>query len=77
MVAVLERIVHSVTSWGRASRSQSQSVISTRGEPAPEVYRIGEYYADYSALTDAELAASDPDADELIARSRVVSSKRL
>jgi hypothetical protein len=32
---------------------------------------------DYSEITEEELAASDPQADALIARSRVVSSKRL
>lgn len=40
-------------------------------------FMVGEYYADYSELTADELAASDANADALIARSRVVSTKRL
>ena len=40
-------------------------------------HMIGEYFADYSELTEEELAASDPQADAIIARSIVVSSKRL
>jgi len=38
---------------------------------------VGEYQADYSELSAVELSATDPFMDELLANSRVVSSKRL
>lgn len=38
--------------------------------------RIGEFVVDYSPLSREEIAASDPDCDALIRRSRVLSVKR-
>lgn len=55
-------------------RDDSHQRVEIRHE---QPHMVGEYYADYSELTKEELAASDPQADALIARSRVVSSKRL
>lgn len=40
-------------------------------------YMVGEYYADYSELTKEELAACDAQSDALIARSKVVSEKKI
>lgn len=57
------------------------SVDWNRGAPQPlvknePVHRVGEYYADYSELTQAELHAPQPDLDGLFKDSRVVSVKR-
>ncbi|HUI13878.1 MAG TPA: hypothetical protein VL048_10475 [Xanthobacteraceae bacterium] len=38
-----------------------------------EVFRVGEYYADYSLLTPKEIAQPDSEADALFKRSKPVS----
>lgn len=52
-------------------KSQERAVIACR----KDFYPVGEYFADYSELTDEELAVRDAEADELISRSTVVSEK--
>jgi hypothetical protein len=39
----------------------------------PPVYRVGEYYADYAPLTDAEIKQVDPVVEELFRRSKPIS----
>lgn len=70
MVAALQRLTNSV--FGRGIWQERTT--TARKE---EVHLVGEYYADYGGLTAEEMAASDPEADALIERSRVVSVKRL
>ena len=41
--------------------------------PAAEIPRVGEFYADYSGLTDEEIAATDSECEELFNNSKPVS----
>ena len=41
--------------------------------PETPAYRVGEYYADYTPLTKAEIEQIDPAVDELFKRSRPIS----
>jgi hypothetical protein len=45
-------------------------------EPPEEPPRVGDYYADYSELDQAELGASDAEVEALIRDSKVISAKR-
>lgn len=76
-MAALKQFFSESIGWRAKDKSAglSRSVVSSPRDEKPHL--VGEYYADYSDLTADELAASDPDADALIARSRVVSSRRL
>ena len=46
--------------------------------PPPEQHehRVGEYYADYSEPTDAQLVQPQPELDELFNKSKILSVKR-
>lgn len=52
-------------------------LIDVQTSCADALPRVGEYLADYSELSAEELNATDPFMDDLLANSRVVSSKRL
>ncbi|MCO5146417.1 MAG: hypothetical protein M9939_01975 [Mesorhizobium sp.] len=75
MVAALQRIAHSFSEW--SGSWVKRGVVADRDAREESRHMVGQYHADYSELGSEELAACDPDADALIARSRVVSSKRL
>jgi len=64
----LSSIVHflSVDVWNRGKVTP----------PEQHEHRIGEYYADYSKPTHAQLEQPQPELDELFKKSSVVSVKR-
>jgi hypothetical protein len=45
-------------------------------DPPEEPPRVGDYYADYSALDEGELEAGDAEVEALIRNSKVISAKR-
>ena len=69
-VALLRRTASFATSFSFSMKSSDRA----RDE---SVCRVGEYVADYSELTPEEKSATDPFLDDLLARSTVVSTKRL
>lgn len=73
MASALQAAASYMADWWKRGRGH----VEGRQSRADDTDMIGEYIADYSGLTAEELATSDPEADDLIARSRVVSSKRL
>lgn len=72
MVAVLQR--HTASFATTRSYSVPAKDVAFSCENA--VHRVGEYVADYSELTEDEIAAPVPEMDGLLARSKVVSVKR-
>ena len=42
--------------------------------PKPQSYRVGEYHADYTPLTEAEKNHIDPAVEDLFKRSKPISS---
>ncbi|TGP27365.1 hypothetical protein EN875_034050 [Mesorhizobium sp. M2D.F.Ca.ET.232.01.1.1] len=75
MVALLDRISESFP-WRLKAASAKTTVTHSAAAQNEEMHKIGDYYADYSELTDEQLAKTDPDMEAFIARSRVVSVKR-
>jgi hypothetical protein len=79
MAALMQLLTESI---GWRVKEQTRPVREAMGRTShagddQQPQMVGEYFADYSELTEEELAASDPQADAIIARSIVVSSKRL
>lgn len=73
MVAALQRITAVFSEWSGSWRSRS-AVTAKHGSSRD---MVGDYEADYTALGKDEFAVVDKDSEALLARSRVVSSKRL
>jgi hypothetical protein len=52
----------------------SEEKVEAAAPEKPPVYRVGEFYADYTPLTEAEInQANDPLVDELFRRSKPIS----
>lgn len=75
MVAVLERLKNAVSHTGSLRVSLARGFASTPHSASAEE-RIGEYYADYSAIPTDKLSQPMDDVDELFARSSLVSESR-
>ncbi len=73
MVAALQRITAAFSEWSGSWRSRN-AVTAKHGSSRD---MVGEYEADYTEPSEDELATADEDSEALLARSRVVSSKRL
>ena len=71
----LSTLVHFFSSetWGRHATQPKESASPLEAEPD---HRVGEYYADYSEVTIAELTQPQPELDQLFKDSKIVSAKR-
>lgn len=68
--------VQSLTASFMTTRSFSVDRTDIQMSCAEVLPRVGEYVADYSALSAEEIATPIKDVDDLLARSKVISVKR-
>jgi hypothetical protein len=77
MGAALQRIYETASQLLRVWPHRSTQA-ADGGEATARYYdKVGEFYADYSPPSEADMTETDPDAEALLARSTVVSSQRL
>jgi len=69
MGALLQRISAALSGSRTGRKDVAESGLSRE--------MVGDFHADYSALTETELAEVDKDSEALLACSRMVSSKSL
>lgn len=75
-MTALMQLISGSFGWRTRSESSPKTTVRETIRSAPKRDMVGEFYADYSGLSADQLNESDPEMDDLLRRSRVVSANR-